>query len=69
MEERIQVRHNYISAISNRDHKKDLNNRLQRSDPHNIPTYKAEMACHMAMHDNVLGRILTILKQDNYYRM
>ena len=67
MEERIQVHHNYISAISNREHKKDLINRLKRSNPHNIPAYEAEMACHMVMHDNVLGRILTILKQDDYY--
>ena len=68
MEERIQVHHNYISAISNREHKKDLINRLKRSDPHNIPTYEAEMTHHMIMHDDVLGRILTILKQDDYYR-
>ena len=68
-EERIQVHHNYISTISNREHKKDLINRLKRSNPHNIPAYEAEMACHMVMHDDVLGRILTILKQDNYYRM
>ena len=68
MEERIQVHHNYISAISNHEHKKDLINRLKRSDPHNIPAYEAEMAHHMAMHDDVLGRILTILKQDDYYR-
>ena len=26
------------------------------------------MTCHMVLHDDVLGRILTILKQDNYYR-
>ena len=68
MEERIQVHHNYISAISNCEHKKDLNNRLKRSDPHNIPAYEAEMTCHMVMHDDVLGRILTILKQNDYYR-
>ena len=68
MEERIQVHHNYISAISNHKHKKDLINRLKRSDPHNIPAYEAEMTCHMVMHDDVLGRILTILKQDDYYR-
>ena len=29
MEERIQVHHNYISAVSNREHKKDLINRLK----------------------------------------
>ena len=69
MEERIQVHHNYISAISNHENKKDLINRLKRIDPHNIPTYEAEMAHHMVMHDDVLGRILTILKQDDYYRM
>ena len=68
MEERIQVHHNYISAISNCEHKKDLINRLKRSYPHNIPAYEAEMTRHMIMHDDVLGRILTILKQDDYYR-
>ena len=68
MEERIQVHHNYISTVSNHEHKKDLINRLKRSNPHNIPAYKAEMAHHMVMHDDVLGRILTILKQDDYYR-
>ena len=68
MEERIQVHHNYISAISNHKHKKDLINRLKRSNPHNIPAYEAEMTHHMVMHDDVLGRILTILKQDDYYR-
>ena len=68
MEERIQVHHNYISAISNYEHKKDLINRLKRSDLHNIPAYEAEMTHHMVLHDDVLGRILTILKQDDYYR-
>ena len=68
MEERIQVYHNYISTISNLKHKKDLINRLKRSDPHNIPAYEAEMTHHMILHDDVLGRILTILKQDDYYR-
>ena len=68
MKEKIQVHHNYISTISNCEHKKDLINRLKRSDPHNIPAYKAEMIHHMIMHNDVLGRILTILKQDDYYR-
>ena len=68
MEERIQVHHNYISTVSNLKHKKDLINRLKRSDPHNIPAYEAEMTHHMIVHDDVLGRILTILKQDDYYR-
>ena len=69
MEERIQVHHNYISAVSNCEHKKDLIYRLKRSDPQNIPAYKAEMTHHMVMHDDVLGKILTILKQNDYYQM
>ena len=55
-------------TISNHEHKKDLINRLKRSDPHNILAYETEMTRHMILHDDVLGRILTILKKDNYYR-
>ena len=67
-EERIEVHHNYISAVSNLEHKKDLINRLKRSTPHNIPTYEAEMVHDMALRYDVLGRIHTILKQDDYFR-
>ena len=67
-EERLEVHQNYISVVSNLEHKKDLINRLKRSGPHNIPTYEAEMTCHMALHNDVLGRIHTILKQDDYFR-
>ena len=38
--ERIQVHHNYISAVSSLEHKKDLINRLKRSDTCNIPAYE-----------------------------
>ena len=68
MIERIQVHHNYISAVSSLEHKKDLINRLKRSDTHNIPAYEAEMSRHMTLHEDVLERILNILKQDDYYR-
>ena len=68
MNERIQVHHSYISAVSSLEHKKDLINRLKRSDTHNISTYEAEMSRHMTLHEDVLERILNILKQDNYYR-
>ena len=68
MNERIQVHHNYISAISSLEHKKDLINRLKRSDTHNISTYEAEMSRHMTLHEDVLERILNILKQDDYCR-
>ena len=66
--ERIQVHHNYISAVSNLEHKKDLINRLKRSDTCNIPAYEAEMSRHMALHENVIDRVLNILKQDDYFR-
>ena len=35
---------------------------------HNILAYEAEMTPHMILHDDVLERILTNLKQDDYYR-
>ena len=66
--ERIQVHHNCILAVSSLEHKKDLINRLKRSDTHNIPAYEAEMSRHMTLHEDVLERILNILKQDDYYR-
>ena len=62
MNERIQVHHNYISAVSSLEHKKDLINRLKRSDTHNISAYKAEMSHHITLHEDVLERILNILK-------
>ena len=68
MNERIQVHHNYISAVSSLEDKKDLINRLKRSDTHNISAYEAEMSHHMTLHEDVLDRILNILKQDDYYR-
>ena len=68
MNERIQVHHNYISAVSSLEHKKDLINRLKQSDTHNISAYEAEMSCHMTLHEDVLERILNNLKQDDYYR-
>ena len=68
MNERIQVHHNDISAVSSLEHKKDLINRLKQSNTHNISTYEAEMSHHMTLHEDVLERILNILKQDDYYR-
>ena len=68
MNERIQVHHNYISAVSSLEHKEDLIIRLKRSDTHNISAYEAEMSHHMTLHEDVLERILNILKQDDYYR-
>ena len=68
LNERMQVYHNYISAVSSLEHKRDLINRLKRSDSCNISAYEAEMPRHMVLHEDVLERILNILKQDDYYR-
>ena len=38
MEQRMQVYHNYISAVFNLKHKKHIINRLKRAEPHNIST-------------------------------
>ena len=65
---RIQVHHNYISAVSSLEHKKDLINRLKRSDTCNIPAYEGEMSRHMMLHEDVIERVLNILQQDDYYR-
>ena len=68
MEQRVQVHHNYVSAVFNLEHNKDVINRLKRAEPHNISTYEAEMTHHIELHEDVLGRLLTNLKQDDYFR-
>ena len=68
LNERMQVYHNYISTVSSLEHKMDLINRLKRSDSCNISAYEAEMSRHIVLHEDVLERILNILKQDDYYR-
>ena len=50
MNERIQLHHNYISAVSSLEHKRDLINRLKGSDTHNISAYEADMSRHMTLH-------------------
>ena len=68
MEQRMHVYHNYISAVFNLKHKKDVINRLKRAEPHNISTYEAEMTRHIKLHEDVLDRLPTNLKQDDYFR-
>ena len=41
---------------------------MKQSEPHNILTYEAEITHHIALHNDVLERIHTILKQDDYFR-
>ena len=63
-EERLEVHHNHISTVSNLEHKKDLINRLKRSEPHNIPTYEVEMTSHMALHHDTHNPKTRQLLQD-----
>ena len=69
MKQRMQVYHNYISAVLNLEHKKDIINRLKRAEPRNISTYETKMTHHIELHEDVLGRLLTNLKQDDYFRL
>ena len=55
-------------AVSSLEHKKDLINRLKRSDTCNISAYEAEVSRDMTLHDDVIERVLNILKQNDYYR-
>ena len=48
---------NYISA------QKERSRLWDRS-----PAYEAEMSHHMTLHEDVLERILNVLRQDDYYR-
>ena len=59
--ERIQVHHNYISAVSSLEHKKDLINRLKRSDTHNIPAYEAEMSLQGPSAHNSVELVFLLL--------
>ena len=46
--------------------RKNIINRLKRVEPHNISSYEAEMTRHIELHEDVLERLLTNLKQDDF---
>ena len=68
MHERIEVHNNYISTISNKLHTIDLVVRLKKSEPHNAAHYEAELVRLLVHHDDVIDRVLNIMKTDDYYR-
>ena len=68
MHERIEVHNNYISAISNKLHTIDLVDRLKKSEPYNAAHYQAELGRLLVCHDDVINRVLNIMKMDDYYR-
>ena len=68
MHERIEVHNNYISTISNKLHTIHLINRLKKSEPHKAAHYQAELGRLLVCHDDVINRVLNIMKTDDYYR-
>ena len=68
MDERIKVHNNYISAVSNKMRKIDLINRLKRSEPHNTAHYQAQLEQQLVQHDDMLDRLMDILKVDDDFR-
>ena len=68
MDERLEVHNNYISAISNKIHKIDLINRLKKSEPQNAAHYQRQLKQHLVQHDNVIDRLVDIMKSDDYFR-
>ena len=68
MDERLEVHNNYISAISNKMHKIDLINRLTKSEPQNAAHYQRQLEQHLVQHDDVIDRLVDIMKSDDYLR-
>ena len=68
MDERLEVHNNYISAISNRMHKIDPINRFKKSEPHNAAHYQRQLEQQFVQHDDVIHRLVDIMKMDDYFR-
>ena len=68
MDERLEVHNNFISAISNKMHKLDLICRLKKSEPHNVVHYQRQLDQHLMQHDDVIHRLIDIMKADDYFR-
>ena len=68
MDKRLEVHNNYVSAISNKMHKIDLINRLKKSEPHNAVHYQRQLEQQLVQHDNVIHRLVDIMKMDDYFR-
>ena len=68
MDERLEVHNNFISATSNKMHKLDLIRRLKKSEPHNAVHYQRQLDQHLMRHDDVIHRMMDIMKADDYFR-
>ena len=68
MHERIEDHSNYISAISNKLLTIDLIDRLKKSESHSAAHYQAKLEGLLVHHDDVIDRVLNIMKTNDYYR-
>ena len=49
-------------------HKLDLIHRLKKSEPHNAVHYQRQLDQHLMRHDDVIHRLMDIMKADDYFR-
>ena len=49
-------------------HKLDLICRLKKSEPHNAVHYQRHLDQHLMQHDDVIHRLIDIMKADDYFR-
>ena len=49
-------------------HKIDLIYRLQKSEPHNAAHYQRQLEQHLVQHDDMIHRLVDIMKTDDYFR-
>ena len=68
MDKRLEVHNNFISAISNNMHKVDLVHRLKKNEPHNSAHYQEQLNQQLTRHDDVIHRLMGIMKTDDYFR-
>ena len=68
MDKRLEVNNNFISAISNKMHKVDLMCRLRKNEPHNAAHYQEQLNQQLTRHDDVIHRLMDIMKTDDYFR-
>ena len=49
-------------------HKIDLIRRLKKSEPHNAAHYQRQLEQQLVQHDDVIHRLVDIMKKDDYFR-
>ena len=49
-------------------HKVDLIHRLKKNEPHNTAHYQEQLNQQLTRHDDVIDRLMDIMKTDDYFR-